>query len=293
MRVLVLGGSGVFGGRLARLSADGERLELLIGGRDLARAARLCAAFGAPAREAGVSVPSGGWSFPVPTAAVLRALARAMTLRRVEGGIAPSPLAGVGGNVPRAVLGHAGAPVAPRRDGREATGGSASPNRGAGPWRRPARCRCGRRASASWRCRTCARFPPRRRRGRRSGWAPRRSPRRCAASCRSSRSPPRASTGAAWACRRRGGATGVPSGGAGPCRPRATTARRSRPWRSKRCGGTRSTDARPRPARGRARMRWTSPTTSACSRGAASSPPGGRSGAARSACGSWTTPFQG
>lgn len=186
----MLGGYGVFGGRLAELLADVQDLEMLIAGRDLARAVAFCstwrgeasvrplqldradiaralgserpdlvvdasgpfqeygakrylvveacieagvdyldfadgadfvaaiARFDAAAREAGVFVLSGVSSFPVLTAAVLRALGQQMELLSVEGGIAPSPFAGIGLNVMRAVVGYAGGPVKLLRNGR-------------------------------------------------------------------------------------------------------------------------------------------------------------------------------
>src|SRR5262245_43842138 len=43
LRVLILGGYGTFGGRLARLLADEPRVELLIAGRSLDRARAFCA----------------------------------------------------------------------------------------------------------------------------------------------------------------------------------------------------------------------------------------------------------
>src|SRR4029453_9256170 len=50
MRVLILGGYGTFGGRLARLLADEPRLTLLIAGRSRAKSEAFCAALGgAPA----------------------------------------------------------------------------------------------------------------------------------------------------------------------------------------------------------------------------------------------------
>lgn len=193
-RVLVLGGYGVFGGRLAQLLADEPRLTLLIAGRDGAKAQAFCAGFrgraqvlpvvadragiaeaiaahapdlivdasgpfqayagdpwavpraaiaaGLPyldfadgaefvagiaaldgaARAAGVFALSGVSSFPVLTHAVLAEMAQGMTPRRVTAGIAPSPYAGVGMNVLRAVLGYAGSEVALIRDGRAAHG---------------------------------------------------------------------------------------------------------------------------------------------------------------------------
>ena len=60
--------------------------------------------FDAAARARGVFVLSGVSSFPVLTAAVVRALARGMTrVDSVTGGIAPSPYANVGLNVIRAI----------------------------------------------------------------------------------------------------------------------------------------------------------------------------------------------
>jgi hypothetical protein len=191
VKILILGGYGVFGGRLARLLANCPTLTLLIGGRDAEKAQAFCqdfqgAALVVPltvsrndiaatlrserpdvlvdasgpfqdyganrygvveaciaagvnyldfadaadfvfdirrfdnaAAEAGVFVLSGVSSFPVLTAAVLRAMAKDMTIERVEGGIAPSPFAGVGLNVMRAVVSYAGAPVQLVRDGRK------------------------------------------------------------------------------------------------------------------------------------------------------------------------------
>lgn len=70
-------------------------------------------AYDAPAIEAGVCVLSGVSSFPVLTAAVVRRLAAAMTrVDEISGGIAPSPFAGVGANVVRAIASYAGQPVA-------------------------------------------------------------------------------------------------------------------------------------------------------------------------------------
>ena len=75
-------------------------------------------AFDAKARSAGVFVLSGVSSFPVLTAAVVRHLADGMTgIATIRGGIAPSPFAGVGENVIRAIAGYAGQPVPLRRDG--------------------------------------------------------------------------------------------------------------------------------------------------------------------------------
>ncbi|AWH54173.1 saccharopine dehydrogenase [Stenotrophomonas sp. ESTM1D_MKCIP4_1] len=194
MKILILGGYGVFGGRLVQLLADLPQLQLLVAGRTLAAAEAFCAGyrgqstlrplqvdrqqlaqalqaerpdlvvdasgpfqdygsqryaaieaciaagidyldfadaadfvsavpqFDAQARAAGVYVLSGVSSFPVLTAAVLRVMARRMQIISVEGGIAPSPYAGIGLNVMRAVVGYAGAPVKLRRGGRAGHG---------------------------------------------------------------------------------------------------------------------------------------------------------------------------
>lgn len=194
MKILILGGYGVFGGRLARLLGDRADLELLICGRNLAAATAFCdsytgapvlrplradrqhiapllhaerpdllvdasgpfqdygehpysvieacigaripyldfadaadfvfgvAQFDAQARAAGIFVLSGVSSFPVLTAAVLREMAGRMDIVAVEGGIAPSPYAGIGLNVMRAVVGYAGAPVKLQRNGAPSHG---------------------------------------------------------------------------------------------------------------------------------------------------------------------------
>ena len=194
MRVLILGGYGVFGGRLANLLCDIDGLELIICGRSLSRAQTFCAAYHGAARvhplqldrlrlseglraenpdlvvdasgpfqeygadryrtietciaagvdyldfadgadfvfgvsqfderakAANVAVLSGVSSFPVLTAAILREMARTMDIVAVDGGIAPSPFAGIGLNVMRAVVGYAGGPVKLLRGGRPATG---------------------------------------------------------------------------------------------------------------------------------------------------------------------------
>jgi saccharopine dehydrogenase-like NADP-dependent oxidoreductase len=80
-------------------------------------------AFDAAARAAGVYVLSGVSSFPVLTAAVVRHLSHGMArIASIRGGIAPSPYAGVGQNVIRAIAGYAGHPVSLRRSGNSATG---------------------------------------------------------------------------------------------------------------------------------------------------------------------------
>jgi hypothetical protein len=196
LTILILGGYGTFGGRIAQLLADEPQLDLLIAGRSLAKAERFCAELGgqararpvladrdgdlaaqlreaAPhvvvdatgpfqgygehpyrvveaclaqgcdyldladgsefvagvaaldvrAREAGRFALSGVSSFPVLTAAVVRRLARDLDdVGAVTGGIAPSPYAGVGLNVIRAIAGYAGKPLPLVRDGRPAQG---------------------------------------------------------------------------------------------------------------------------------------------------------------------------
>ena len=193
LRVLILGGYGTFGGRLARLLADEERLTLIVAGRSLEQAEAFCAAlparatlmpaafdrdgdvdaqlaalapdiivdasgpfqtygdpyrvvraaiargidyldladgsdfvkgiaqFDAQARERGVFVLSGVSSFPVLTAAVTRRLGRGMArVDAISAGIAPSPFAGLGLNVIRAIASYCGKPVELLRDGRRA-----------------------------------------------------------------------------------------------------------------------------------------------------------------------------
>lgn len=194
VKVLILGGYGVFGGRLARLLSDIPQIELVICGRNLPQAEAFCescsgqaqvrpfkldrreiveglralnpdlvvdasgpfqdygtngyrvieaciaagidyldfadaadfvfgvAQFDARAKTAGVFVLSGVSSFPVLTAAVLHVMAKTMDIVTVEGGIAPSPYAGIGLNVMRAVVGYAGAEVKLLRNGRQGYG---------------------------------------------------------------------------------------------------------------------------------------------------------------------------
>jgi hypothetical protein len=189
LKLLILGGYGVFCGRLAELLSDIASLDIVIAGRNLSRAGAFCAAwrgqarvrplqldrnhiapileaerpdlvvdasgpfqeyganaygvveaciaagidyldfadgadfvfgisqFDEAARNAGVFALSGVSSFPVLTAAVLREMARTMDIVSVAGGIAPSPYAGIGLNVMRAVVGYAGGPVKLWRDG--------------------------------------------------------------------------------------------------------------------------------------------------------------------------------
>ncbi|MBZ9677983.1 DUF4166 domain-containing protein [Mesorhizobium sp. ES1-1] len=78
--------------------------------------------FDEAAKQAGLYVLSGVSSFPVLTAAVVRRLSSGMArVDAITGGIAPSPYAGVGENVIRAIAGYAGQPVALRRNGGAAT----------------------------------------------------------------------------------------------------------------------------------------------------------------------------
>jgi hypothetical protein len=193
MKILILGGYGTFGGRLAELLRGETGLTLLIAGRSLASATALCAALGgkaratplaldrggdleaqlcaapdlvvdasgpfqaygrdpyrvvracialgidyldladgagfvagiaafdAAARARGVYVLSGVSSFPVLTAAVVRRLARpGDTVETIAAGIAPSPYAGIGLNVIRAIAGYAGKRASLLRAGRPA-----------------------------------------------------------------------------------------------------------------------------------------------------------------------------
>jgi hypothetical protein len=79
--------------------------------------------FNDAAQAAGVFVLSGVSSFPVLTAAVVRKLAEGMSsVRGIRGGIAPSPYAGVGLNVIRAIASYAGQRIAIRRRGATGTG---------------------------------------------------------------------------------------------------------------------------------------------------------------------------
>lgn len=193
MTVLIVGGYGIFGGRLVQLLQDEPQLRIIVAGRSLARATTYCRTltdaravlvpaifdrdgdlqqqlatlrpdvvvdasgpfqaygdepyrlvqacigrrtpyldladgsdfvagikrFNADAVAAGVFVLSGVSSFPVLTAAVARQLSVDMVkVHEIRGGIAPSPYAGVGANVIRAIASYAGQPVALRREGR-------------------------------------------------------------------------------------------------------------------------------------------------------------------------------
>jgi hypothetical protein len=194
LRVLVIGGTGSFGGRLVRLLAGEPGLTLLVASRSAAKAETACRSLGgsaealafdrdgdvaaqiaaaapdivvdaagpfqayggAPYRVAeaciaqgadyldladgtdfvagigrldaaalarGVAVLSGVSSFPALTAAAVRHLAQGLDrVETIMAGLAPSPYAGLGPNVTRAVASYAGKPVGLLRDGRPATG---------------------------------------------------------------------------------------------------------------------------------------------------------------------------
>jgi hypothetical protein len=78
--------------------------------------------FDEAARNSGIYVLAGVSSFPVLTAAAVRRLAHDMArVKSIRGGIAPSPYAGVGTNVIRAIASYAGRPVALRRAGKSET----------------------------------------------------------------------------------------------------------------------------------------------------------------------------
>jgi hypothetical protein len=197
LKILIIGGYGVFGGRIVQLLEDEAQLHMFVGGRSQARAddfvrsrgnttaqltpvafdrngdgvARLAAiapdividasgpfqsygddryriveacltcgahyldladgsdfvagigAYDDRAKAAGVYVLSGVSSFPVLTAAAVRRLSAGMTVvKGIRGGIAPSPYAGIGENVIRAIAGYAGRPIRRKRDGAFGTG---------------------------------------------------------------------------------------------------------------------------------------------------------------------------
>lgn len=192
MKILVLGGYGVFGGRLIELLLNIESLEIVVSGRDRNKAEDFCkkhsgdatltplaldrtdialqlpeikpdividasgpfqaygqnryatveaciatkvnyldfadaadfvfgvSRFDQQAKAAGIFVISGVSSFPVLTASVLREISKTMEIHHVTGGIAPSPFAGVGLNVMRAIVGYAGSPITLFREGKRA-----------------------------------------------------------------------------------------------------------------------------------------------------------------------------
>jgi hypothetical protein len=196
-RILIVGGYGIFGGRLVQLLEGDARLTLLVGGRSLEAAREYCAGrsnavarliptvfdrtaedaaqlaalrpmvvvdasgpfqaygaarytliehciangshyldladgsdfvagvaqFDAAAKAAGVYVLSGVSSFPVLTAAVVRRLSIGFAeVQSIRGGIAPSPYAGVGPNVIRAIASYAGQRIYLQRYGKVDTG---------------------------------------------------------------------------------------------------------------------------------------------------------------------------
>lgn len=196
LRVLIVGGYGTFGGRLAQLLRDEPRLTLLIVGRSLAKAEAFChqlggavqtvparfdreadlpqqlaalkpavvvdasgpfqqygerpyrlleaclaagihyldfadgaafvdgvAQFDASARERGLVMLSGVSTFPALSSIVIHALAEGMdTVTDILAGAAPSPFAGVGLNVIRAIASYAGKPLPLVRIGQPAEG---------------------------------------------------------------------------------------------------------------------------------------------------------------------------
>jgi hypothetical protein len=195
-KILMLGGYGTFGGRLAQLIGAAPGIRLIIAGRSRAQAEFFCARlpagyghsaaiidrdgdlpaqiaplapdilvdatgpfqaygdapyrvveaalalgihyldladgadfvagirqFDAAARQRGLFILSGVSSFPVLTAAVVRHLTHDIAqLDSVRGGIAPSPYAGVGLNVIRAIASYAGQKVRLTRDGKNVEG---------------------------------------------------------------------------------------------------------------------------------------------------------------------------
>jgi hypothetical protein len=78
--------------------------------------------FDQEAQAKNLYILSGVSSFPVLSAAVVRKLSQDMTcLETIRGGIAPSPYAGVGLNVIRAIASYAGKPLSLIRNGKPAT----------------------------------------------------------------------------------------------------------------------------------------------------------------------------
>ena len=189
-KILILGGYGTFGGRLAYLLAPEERLTLLIAGRSAQKADAFCkqlpvgaqrvplsfdrngnveeqireihpdlvvdatgpfqlygedpyrlvkacianavnymdladgsdfvkniSQFDEQAKSGNIFILSGVSSFPVLTAAVVRRLSQDLSrIDTIKGGIAPSPYAGVGLNVIRAIAAYAGKRLPVRRN---------------------------------------------------------------------------------------------------------------------------------------------------------------------------------
>lgn len=195
LRLLIIGGYGTFGGRLAELLCRERRVSLVIAGRSKSAALAFCHAippgaarealavdrdgdvarriekvnpdivvdasgpfqaygkdpyrvveaalatgthyldladspdfvrgirqFDGAAKEQGLVMLSGVSSFPVLSAALVRDLATEFRcIDSITGGIAPSPYAGVGYNVIRAIAGYAGKRIPVRRGGSEQT----------------------------------------------------------------------------------------------------------------------------------------------------------------------------
>jgi len=197
LKILIIGGYGVFGSRIVELLENDARLTLVVGGRSVAKAKTFVASrnlakaelvpaaidrngdiggqlsairpaivvdasgpfqnygddgyrviqvclthcanyldladgsdfvarvgtFDDLAKTAGLYIISGASSFPVLTAAAVRRLSAGMAaVNTIRGGIAPSPYAGVGENVIRAIAGYAGRPTRRKRGGVFCTG---------------------------------------------------------------------------------------------------------------------------------------------------------------------------
>jgi len=103
----------------AALAAGADYLDLADGSAFVAG----IGAFDEPARRAGRFVLSGVSSFPVLTAAAVTAIASDFArIDAISAGIAPSPYAGVGLNVIRAIASYAGKPVRHLRGGKWVNG---------------------------------------------------------------------------------------------------------------------------------------------------------------------------
>ncbi|MEM7241833.1 MAG: DUF4166 domain-containing protein [Pseudomonadota bacterium] len=194
MKILILGGYGMFGGRLVELLGDDPALTFMVAGRSLDKAQAFCdgldiaaelvpleldrlniaaaietqrpdlvvdasgpfQAYGGDpyhvakeaiaagidyydfadgaefasgidqldqaARSADVTILSGVSSFPILSGAVLAELEDKIPIEKVEAGIAPSPFAGFGMSVMRAVLSYAGTPIERLESGQKAAG---------------------------------------------------------------------------------------------------------------------------------------------------------------------------
>ncbi len=196
MKIIILGGYGIFGGRLCHLLATDARLAIFVAGRSYKSAEAFCKSlppgadreplafdrdkdisqqilqirpdliidasgpfqhygstpyrlveacianginymdfadgsdfvkgisqFDEQAKKRNVFILSGVSSFPVLTAAVVRRLSSDLEkITSIKGGIAPSPYAGVGVNVVRAISAYAGKPVKLIRNGERTVG---------------------------------------------------------------------------------------------------------------------------------------------------------------------------